>query len=208
MSRSAPAGTPRLSRVFACAAIALLAAATAASAEAPRIFTNADLPTTLSVSVIGSPGGEEGASSWYDMEEIERIARLNERARRELESRRVEREPEILVVERHDYPWIVSNVGCVGFSRCLPWGRRGSRSRPSGPGLHQRQALPDPPGGYVLRPGPHLGPVGEVPDTIRGRPVRMRPPRPPGRNAPEQPAMRAPERGSRGKGAGRSGRRR
>lgn len=147
----------------------LPAAAQADAAAAPvesHVFTNADLPTELSVSVIGGSGVPDSAGPTYDMDQIERIAALNERARREYDERRPKGQPEILVVEERSYPWIVSNVGCVGFSRCVSLPRR-----PRHPEIpHLRNALPDPPEGYVLRSGPHL--TSEPKDA---RPVRRGP---------------------------------
>ncbi len=158
------------------AAAAVLAAGLAAppaisdeGATGPHVFTNEDLPTELSVSVVGTLTIDGEPAGWPDHEEIEALARINyELQRRDREWQQIRAEPRVVIEIDDFYP--VSNVGPCGLygTRCFGFG--GKPIRP----YHRVRTH-----GVRFREdgSPHLGPVTGVPDTIRGRPIiRHQPP--------------------------------
>ncbi|MDH3284416.1 MAG: hypothetical protein OEQ13_06710 [Acidobacteriota bacterium] len=192
--------TLKLALVLGAALVALPVTAEEGDA-APSVYTNDDLPDQLSVSIVGTLMIEGEPAGWPDYEEIAALARLNRQLQQqELERRPRRDQPQVVVVEDDDDFYPVSNVGPCGLygTRCYglggqPFGVRGKKRS------HRV---------HVRRDGsPHLGPVTDVPDTIRGRPIiRHQPPW----SASGDAGTRRPLRGNGGAvlHRGRSGKRR
>jgi hypothetical protein len=155
------------------AMVVLAAAGGSIRAELPKVITNADLPKTPKISVLGTLT-IEGVPAAMPVLDADRM-------------NPPQAAPNVIVVET-SRPY-----GSGLWSWYQPWssGRyRGPRNRlsatypneyvgrttrhlgPAGPGYR---------GDYVARESRHLRPLGPVPDTIRGRPIPdHRPPQPSG----------------------------
>jgi hypothetical protein len=153
----------RIPFVMIVAVVSLLTAGASRAQEGPRadgdqsplVLTNDDLPDRVSVSVLGTLTIDGQPSGPPEIEEIERLAALNEAARRDALERRPppRQEPQVLVVRDDWYPYALFNKRCGFGLHCSDIPYPPKRTRPS---PHQRQALEPPLEGYIGRPGPHL----------------------------------------------------